>query len=178
MRYLLPAMLNTARPSLRILALPMARFTSAGVAQSAALTCRYQAINGSRASACAGASANESLERTERNDPHRITYHSPILGPRGIFCALVVFQTRNPAPRRIRLFPRFFFCGLSRAAAWITAVVKELDAGDFTPDERRGHSLGSWRFLPPGDFVSEATVDPMKGSAQAYREAFHPSDAW
>jgi hypothetical protein len=31
-----------------------ADFTSAGVAQSAPLTCRYQAINGSRASACAG----------------------------------------------------------------------------------------------------------------------------
>src|SRR5450759_2396947 len=37
-----------------MLALPMARLTSAGVAQSAPLTCRYQAINGSRASACAG----------------------------------------------------------------------------------------------------------------------------
>jgi hypothetical protein len=37
-----------------MLALPMARFTSAGVAQSAPLICRYQAINGSRASACAG----------------------------------------------------------------------------------------------------------------------------
>src|SRR6202161_2769824 len=54
MRYLLPAMLNTARPSLRMLALRMARLTSAGVAQSAPLTCRYHAINGSRASACAG----------------------------------------------------------------------------------------------------------------------------
>jgi hypothetical protein len=32
--YWLPAMLNTARPSLRMLALPMARFTSAGVAQA------------------------------------------------------------------------------------------------------------------------------------------------
>ena len=31
----------------------MARFTSAGVAQSAPLTCRYQAITGSRASAYA-----------------------------------------------------------------------------------------------------------------------------
>jgi hypothetical protein len=51
---LMPAMLKTARPSLRMLALRMARFTSAGVAQSAPLTCRYQAITGSRASAYIG----------------------------------------------------------------------------------------------------------------------------
>ena len=41
MRYLLPAMLNTARPSLRMLALRMSRLISAGLPQSAALTCRY-----------------------------------------------------------------------------------------------------------------------------------------
>ena len=44
MRYLFPAMLNTALPSFRMLTLRTSRLTSAGLAQSAALTCLYQLI--------------------------------------------------------------------------------------------------------------------------------------
>jgi hypothetical protein len=46
----------------------MARFKSAGVAQSAPLTCRYQAINGSRASAYPGEAALVGLWREKRGE--------------------------------------------------------------------------------------------------------------
>src|SRR5450759_967687 len=46
-------MLNTARPSLRMLALRKSAFTPAGDDQSAATACRYHANAGSRAPACA-----------------------------------------------------------------------------------------------------------------------------
>src|SRR6478672_10118585 len=100
MRYLLPAMLNTARPSLRMLALPMARFTSAGVAQSATLTCRYQAINGSRASAYAGLRLTKTLSVPSAMILTNELYHSPTLGPTRISNSKdQIFGIYQPAPR-------------------------------------------------------------------------------
>src|SRR5262249_16732626 len=57
-RYLLPAMLNTTRPSRRMPALRKARFTSAGLVHLALRATRYHAISGSKASRCRGLDPN------------------------------------------------------------------------------------------------------------------------
>src|SRR4029077_11671218 len=111
MRYLLPAMLNTARPSLRMLALLTVRFTSAGVAQSAPLPCRYQAINGSRASACAGLRLMKALSVLSS----MILTHS-IVPPwdQVLFCGLGLFRVRKrPCVGSVH-FRDFSFAGIRR----------------------------------------------------------------
>src|ERR1700736_4653529 len=95
MRYLLPAILKTTRPSLRILALRISRFTSAGFVQSACLTCRNQAITGSLASATPSPRLRKALIVLSA-----ITLTTPVLiivphwdqAP----CALLVARTHGP----------------------------------------------------------------------------------
>src|SRR5207237_9634856 len=95
-RYLLPAMLNTMRPSLRILALPMSRLIAAGDDQSALSTCRYQAKTGSRASSYSGWLSTKRL--IVRKAITRMGHYSPKLGLAQAFTPTEVDPQRRYRP--------------------------------------------------------------------------------
>ena len=98
-RYLLPAMLNTTRPFFRMLALPISLFTSAGVRQSAALTCRYHVNAASRASAYAGLLSRNAFSVLSAMTLTVTDYHSPRLGP-NVF-AIAEVSSNRPSLRLV-----------------------------------------------------------------------------